>query len=215
MIKVCGMRDAENIREVENLGVDWIGLIFWPKTKRYVSTKPAYLPETAKRVGVFVDASTEDILWHVEAFGLDLIQLHGKESPEFTRECSMLCNPCNIIKAFSIGTAEDLNQTKAYEGIADYFLFDTKGKAVGGNGEKFDWSVLSGYEGATPFILSGGIGPQDYERVRLFQHPKCVGIDLNSRFETEPGYKDVNKLREFIKQIKYEQNQSSFCDSAR
>jgi len=207
MIKVCGMRDAENIREVESLGVDWIGLIFWPKTKRYVSAKPAYLPEKAKRVGVFVDASTEDILWHVETFGLDLIQLHGKESPEFVRKCSMLCSPCSLIKAFSIETAEDLNQTKAYEGVADYFLFDTKGKAVGGNGEKFDWTVLAGYKGDTPFILSGGIGPQDYDRVRLFQHPRCIGIDLNSRFETEPGYKDVNKLREFIKQIKYEQNQ--------
>ena len=107
-----------------------------------------------------------------------------------------------VIKAFNIATATDLEATKPYEGIVDYFLFDTKGKSIGGNGEKFDWSVLANYVGETPFLLSGGIGPDDAERVKAFHHPKCIGIDLNSRFETAPGLKDINKLKEFIKEIR-------------
>ena len=99
-------------------------------------------------------------------------------------------------------TEEDLEATKPYEGLVDYFLFDTKGKSVGGNGEKFDWTVLDAYQGDTPFLLSGGIGPDDAERVKAFHHPKCIGIDLNSRFETAPAIKDINKLKEFIKTVR-------------
>ena len=95
-----------------------------------------------------------------------------------------------------------MEKTKAYEGIADYFLFDTKGKIVGGNGEKFDWTVLTAYEGATPFLLSGGIGPDDVQKVKQFHHQKCIGIDLNSRFESAPGLKDIDQLQTFIKQIR-------------
>ena len=105
------------------------------------------------------------------------------------------------MKAFNIATAGDLLQTRAYEGSADYFLFDTKGKAVGGNGEKFDWSVLSAYSGQIPFLLSGGIGPDDAARVSAFRHPQCIGIDLNSRFETVPGLKDIKRLNTFIHQL--------------
>ena len=105
---------------------------------------------------------------------------------------------------FNIADPEDLNQTKAYEGIVDYFLFDTKGKVVGGNGEKFDWAVLSSYQGETPFLLSGGIGPDDAEAVNSFHHPRCIGIDLNSRFEQAPTFKDITKLRKFIKQLHHE-----------
>ena len=197
-IKVCGMRETENIREVAALGIDMMGFIFWPKSKRYVSEKPAYLPANCKRVGVFVDANMEDIQQHIQDYQLDIIQLHGHESPNSIREL----NGVGIIKAFNIATAEDLAQTKPYAGIVDYFLFDTKGKLVGGNGEQFDWSILEAYDGETPFLLSGGIGPDDAERIKVFHHERCIGIDLNSRFELAPALKDVTALKEFIKNIK-------------
>ena len=200
MIKVCGMRDAQNIRDVESLGVDWIGMIFWPKSKRYVAEVPSYLPGHLKKVGVFVDSTLDDILQHISDYQLDIIQLHGQESPDFAKALK----PHTIIKAFNIEKADDLLQTEKYEGIADYFLFDTKGKMVGGNGQKFDWSVLTAYQGKTPFLLSGGIGPEDAESVKSFHHPRCIGIDLNSRFESEPGFKDINQLKTFIKYIRYE-----------
>ena len=196
--KVCGMRDAQNIRDVEALGIDWIGMIFWPKSKRYVAEVPSYLPEHLKKVGVFVDSTLDDILHHISDYQLDIIQLHGQESPDFAKALK----PHTIIKAFNIEKADDLLQTEKYKGIADYFLFDTKGKMVGGNGQKFDWSVLTAYQGKTPFLLSGGIGPEDAESVRSFHHPRCIGIDLNSRFESEPGFKDINQLKTFINNIK-------------
>lgn len=200
MTKVCGMRDAQNIRDVESLGVDWIGMIFWPKSKRYVAEVPSYLPEHLKKVGVFVDSTLDDILQHISDYQLDIIQLHGQESPDFAKALK----PHTIIKAFNIEKADDLLQTEKYEGIADYFLFDTKGKMAGGNGQKFDWSVLTAYQGKTPFLLSGGIGPEDAESVRSFHHPRCIGIDLNSRFESEPGFKDINQLKTFINKLRYE-----------
>lgn len=200
IVKVCGMRDAANIRQLEALGIDWMGMIFWPKSKRYVSTPPVYLPQHVRKVGVFVDASLDAIRQHVEDYQLDIIQLHGQESPETLKALK----PLTLIKAFNIATPEDLQKTEPYEGLADYFLFDTKGKSVGGNGEKFDWSVLDNYQGETPFLLSGGIGPEDMQDVKTFHHPKCIGIDLNSRFETEPGLKDITKLKQFLEAIRYE-----------
>ena len=194
MIKVCGMREADNIREVEALGIDMMGFIFWPKSSRYVSQRPDYLPKRVKRVGVFVDEDLEQVKRLAEDYGLDYIQLHGQESPSYIFQLRGL----HVIKAFNISTAEDLLQTQPYEGLVDYFLFDAKGKSVGGNGEKFNWDVLDAYQGNTPFLLSGGIGPDDTERVNAFHHPKCIGIDLNSRFELSPGLKDVAKLKEFM-----------------
>lgn len=198
-VKVCGMRDAENIRKVEALGINMMGFIFYPKSSRYVSNRPAYLPQKCKRVGVFVDATIEDIRLHIVDYSLDIIQLHGHESTDFIRSLRSLCgDSITIIKAFNIATKEDLEATKPYEGLVDYFLFDTKGKSAGGNGEKFNWNVLSNYKDNTPFLLSGGIGPDDAGRAKVFQHPKCVGIDLNSRFEIEPGIKDITKLKTFL-----------------
>ncbi|MBQ9229791.1 MAG: phosphoribosylanthranilate isomerase [Prevotella sp.] len=205
IVKVCGMRDPENIRAVSELDIQWLGMIFWEKSSRYVSEKPSFLPTKQKRVGVFVDADIEDILGKVREYALDIIQLHGKESPAYIRRLRPLCDDrvAAIIKALNIATAEDLEQTKPYMDVVDYFLFDTKAKMVGGNGTKFDWSVLSEYNGTTPFILSGGIGPDDADKVKAFHHPQLAGIDLNSRFETAPGLKDIEKLKHFI----YEQNQ--------
>ena len=201
IIKVCGMRDGDNIREVEQLSIDWMGFIFYPKSSRYVSEVPAYLPTKCKRVGVFVDASTDEITKKIHDFSLDAIQLHGNEYPEQISHLLSLTSHLSIIKAFNIATAEDLKSTASYTGLADYFLFDTKGASVGGNGEKFDWSVLDSYEGETPFLLSGGIGPDDAARVSSFRHPKCAGIDLNSKFESSPAFKDVTTLSRFLNEI--------------
>ena len=192
------MREAENIREVEALGIDLMGFIFWPKSKRYVSEKPAYLPQKCKRVGVFVDEDIDQVKRIAEDFALDFIQLHGSESPAYIFQLGGL----HVIKAFNIATAEDLELTKPYDGLVDYFLFDTKATLPGGSGQQFDWNVLEAYNGATPFLLSGGIGPDDAERVKSYYHPKCVGIDLNSRFEIAPGLKDVNTMRSFIREIR-------------
>ena len=205
VIKVCGMREAENIREVEALGINWMGLIFWPKSSRYVSEMPDYLPQDVKRVGVFVDEDLDTVKKKADDYALDLIQLHGSESPDYVRalKTSSSINPLtsSIIKAFNIATSDDFEQTKDYEGLVDYFLFDTKGPSVGGNGVQFDWDVLKDYHGKTPFLLSGGIGPDDAERIHAFHHPQCIGIDLNSRFELSPGLKDIDKLKTFIQAL--------------
>ncbi len=206
IVKVCGMREAENIRAVEALGVDWMGFIFWEHSSRNVCQRPAYLPTRAKRVGVFVDAPLDVVCQHVEAFGLDVVQLHGSESPTYLRDLrNALAGDVLIVKAFSIATRDDLLQTSLYEGLADFFLFDTKAQLVGGNGRKFDWNVLAHYDGSTPFLLSGGIGPDDAARLSAFSHPRLAGIDLNSRFEISPALKNVELLKQFLYDI--QQNQ--------
>lgn len=197
------MRDPENIRKVEELAVDLMGFIFWHKSSRNVSEMPSYLPTRQKRVGVFVDADIKEVTEKAKEYALDLIQLHGKETPDYIQRLRSLCpqrgdRATAIIKALNIADTEDLAKTAQYEGIVDYFLFDTKSKLVGGNGTQFDWSVLQAYQGDTPFILSGGIGPDDAEKVKNFQHPMCAGIDLNSRFETAPALKDIQLLNHFI-----------------
>lgn len=215
LIKVCGMRDADNIRAVEALGIDWLGLIFWPRSSRYVAERPAYLPARCKRVGVFVDATVEDVVQHTEDYALDVVQLHGHESPDYIRALRAACSVDSgipaapaIVKAISVSTRADIATHRAYDGLVDYFLFDTKCKTVGGSGEQFDWTVLADYVGESPFLLSGGIGPDDAERVLAFRHPRCIGIDLNSRFEQAPALKNVNLLQSFINKIRHnEQNQ--------
>ena len=204
IVKVCGMRNPDNIRQVDTLQSDnLMGLIFWPHSKRFASEFPEYMPIHTKRVGVFVDEDIEQVKRIADDYALDLIQLHGHESPDY---CQQL-REWEIIKAFNIATPSDLESTKPYEGIADYFLFDTKGKSVGGNGEKFDWNVLNHYNGDTPFLLSGGIGPDDAERIKAlfaldgFPIDKCIGIDLNSGFETAPAMKDTALLRSFLSQL--------------
>jgi phosphoribosylanthranilate isomerase len=191
------MREAENIRAVEALGIDLMGFIFWPKSKRYVSERPAYLPTNCKRVGVFVDEDIEVVKKIAHDYALDYIQLHGHES---TAYCAQL-KGLKLIKAFNIATAKDFEQTKSYEKLVDYFLFDAKGKSVGGNGTKFEWSVLDNYHGPTPFILSGGIGPDDATSIRRFHHPQLAGIDLNSKFEDAPALKNIQKLKTFLEQL--------------
>ena len=203
LIKVCGMRHADNIRQVEALGPDWMGLIFWPRSSRYVDRRPDYLPTRARRVGVFVDQPADEIVRIARDYRLDAIQLHGHETPaDLNRLRADLGTAPVLIKAFSISTAADLERTGDYDGAADYLLFDTKTPLAGGSGRQFNWCVLDAYHGTTPFLLSGGIGPDDTGRLAAFHHPRCIGIDLNSRFELEPGLKDVEKLKTFIKKIR-------------
>ena len=192
------MREAENIREVEALGVDLMGFIFWPKSSRYVSERPDYLPTKCKRVGVFVDENIAQVKAIANEYSLDYIQLHGKENTDYVKTLEGY----HLIKAFNIATPEDFEACKAHEGLVDFFLFDTKGKSVGGNGEKFDWSILSAYQGNTPFLLSGGIGPDDAASVRAIHHPKFAGVDFNSRFELEPALKNVAKMKDFLEGLK-------------
>lgn len=211
------MRDADNIREISALGVDMIGLIFYPPSPRYVQQFssgagiiPDYAPDMGKtplRVGVFVDDMPQNIVTRVYNYKLDYIQLHGNEPRETLENLRATIDPdikpnIKIIKAISVSSAEDINKYKEYVGAADLFLFDTKCKTVGGSGEQFDWQVLQAYDGDVPFLLSGGIGPDDAERVRNFHHPKCIGIDLNSKFEMEPALKDVEKLKQFLVKVK-------------
>lgn len=211
------MRDADNIRDISALGVDMIGLIFYPPSPRYVQQFssgagiiPDYAPDMGKtplRVGVFVDEMPQNIVTRVYNYKLDYIQLHGNEPRETLENLRATIDPdikpkIKIIKAISVSSAEDIKKYKEYVGAADLFLFDTKCKTVGGSGEQFDWQVLQAYDGDVPFILSGGIGPDDAERVRNFHHPKCIGIDLNSKFEIEPALKNVEKLKQFLVKVK-------------
>lgn len=202
IVKVCGMRDGCNIREVEALGPDWMGFIFYPKSPRYVQDVPSYLPANAKRAGVFVDADLEFITQTAERFALDMVQLHGKESPDkIITLRSALPEGIRIIKAFNIAEREDLQQIKDYTEVADYFLFDTKASLAGGNSSKFNWELLDLYQGSTPFLLSGGIGPDDADAIRSFSHPMLYGVDLNSRFESSPAVKDIALLKRFFNQL--------------
>jgi phosphoribosylanthranilate isomerase len=200
IVKVCGMRDAENIREVEALGVDWMGFVFHRTSPRFVGELPDYLPQRAKRVGVFVDETEEQIMETVQLFRLNMVQLHGHETPDF---CSRIRSKgLKVIKAINVQNTFSTEEVSFYEGACDYFLFDTKTPLPGGSGQKFDWSSLSAYRGTTPFLLSGGISPDDADRVEAFVHERCIGIDLNSRFETSPAYKDIHLLQSFIDKIK-------------
>ena len=147
------------------------------------------------------------IVTRVYNYNLDYIQLHGNETRETIENLRATLDPdikpgIKIIKAISVSTAEDIQKYKEYVGAVDLFLFDTKCKTVGGSGEQFDWQVLEQYDGETPFLLSGGIGPDDTERVKSFHHPQCIGIDLNSKFEIEPALKDVEKLKDFLEKLR-------------
>lgn len=202
IIKVCGMREPDNIRAVEALGIDLMGFIFWRPSSRYVGEVPSYLPRNCRRAGVFVDAGLQDILTAVKDFRLDVLQLHGHESPEEIAALKERLPDVRIVKSLAVMEPGDLARTAAYEDVCDAFLFDTKGKLPGGNGRQFDWNVLRQYKGRLPFLLSGGIGPGDERRILEFDVPGCIGIDLNSRFETVPGRKDAEALKSFIETVR-------------
>ena len=213
------MRDPENVTQVSQLDIDLMGFIFYPKSSRYVQQVPMHagiIPDRADRnivsekrckyVGVFVGDMPQNIVTRVYNYHLDYVQLHGDESPVMIDNLKRTLVPdivpdIKIIKALSIREADDVKRWRQYDGHVDMFLFDTQCKTYGGSGEQFDWSILDSYDGKIPFLLSGGIGPDDAERIKAFHHPQCVGIDLNSKFEISPALKDVEKLRNFIKNL--------------
>lgn len=208
-IKVCGMRDAENIRAIDAIeAVDMIGLIFWPKSKRYVAQKPAYLPEHAMRVGVFVDADPEEVVAKVKEYDLGIVQMHGDENLAYVTALHKLLFEAGItkmpkiVKAIPVASRSSVLKAMMWDGYVDGILFETPTNGYGGSGVSFDWSLLSSYRARTPFFLTGGIGPQSLEALKEFSHPQWIGVDLNSRFETEPALKDVELVRQFVSELK-------------
>ena len=203
-IKICGMKFPENIHDVTGLKPDFMGFVFYPKSPRYAEPLDIKtlnsIPKTIKKIGVFVNESLENILTMVYKYKLDGVQMHGSENVE---DCRKLKNAGLIVlKAFPIAEAYNFKVTKNYEGACDYFLFDTKTETYGGSGVKFNWSILDEYKGETPFLISGGIAANDAEAILKIEHPKYVGIDLNSKFEVSPGLKNVELLKQFIAEIK-------------
>lgn len=191
------MRNFENISELVKIKPDFIGFIFYNKSKRFVeSFPPINFPKEIKKVGVFVNQNEDEILDKVHQYQLEFVQLHGDESSQF---CNKLVarKACKIIKAFSVDETFNFDETKSFEKACSYFLFDTKGENYGGNGVKFNWNILQNYKGTIPFLLSGGISENDVVEVNNINHIKFIGIDVNSGFEIEPALKNIEKLKEF------------------
>jgi len=199
------MRTPENISGVAFAFPDYLGFIFYPKSKRFVGMEPsqkimAIVPDSVKKVGVFVDEAPEKVLETVQNWNLDVVQLHGNETPEYCQQIQDL--GITIFKAFSVDDQFDFEILNAYSGVCDYFLFDTKSQLPGGTGQKFNWQLLENYKVDVPFFLSGGISPDDLDAVLNFRHPQLFGIDINSGFEISPGVKDKEKIEQFINEIR-------------
>ncbi len=204
-IKVCGMRDPENILGVIAALPDYMGFIFYPKSKRFVGVEPSVkvldmIPDSVRKVGVFVDETLDKVFEIIRSWQLNVVQLHGNESPQC---CQQFKNSgIAVFKAFSVDESFDFAALKAYSAVCDYFLFDTKGQLRGGTGQKFNWQLLENYKGDVPFFLSGGIGPEDIDAIRQFRHQQLYGIDINSGFEISAAMKDVEKVKGFIEKIR-------------
>lgn len=199
------MRQPDNIRGVLAAEPDFIGYIFYPKSKRYVGENPTMeifdlVPESTQKVAVFVNETAEQVQRICKQFAIAFAQLHGNESPEYCRQVTDA--GIRVIKAFAVDQNFDFKSLNAYQTEVDYFLFDTKGKLPGGTGLKFDWSVLENYQLSVPFLLSGGIGPDDEAALNAFAHEQLVGLDINSGFELEPALKDEQKVQAFVRAIR-------------
>jgi phosphoribosylanthranilate isomerase len=205
-LKICGMKYPDNILEVGSLLPDYMGFIFWEKSARYFDGALPNLPQSIKKTGVFVNASQEDILAKVSQYDLQAVQLHGHESVAFCKELKdTLAKSIEIIKVFSVDSTFDFDELKPFESVCDYFLFDTKGKLPGGNGTTFDWKVLEKYPSHKPFFLSGGIGLDEIDLVKqiLKTDLPIYAIDVNSKFEIEPGLKNTKLLASFKQKINF------------
>ena len=205
-IKVCGITTVPQLVQLQEMEVDYSGLIFYPGSKRYahekLKSKRAEIKELhINKAGVFVNAGMDFLKSCISDYGLSAVQLHGDETPEY---CEALKGEVEVIKVFRIGDMTfDLDeQVKPFLNSCQYFLFDTDTAAYGGSGKRFNWSVLQNATIGKPFFLSGGIGPDDLEAVQQFSHPFLYAVDLNSRFETEPGVKDMERVKNFVNNLK-------------
>ncbi len=204
-VKVCGITSFEQLQELESLAIDFAGLIFYEDSKRFVGNKlsnqqSAIRNLEIKKVGVFVNAEKAAIKAAVDNFGLSYVQLHGNESPEFCKEIRQFIP---VMKAIQVDLDSRLDeQLEPYQDACDYFLFDTASKQYGGSGIQFDWELLTSVRSNKPFFLSGGIGPKDIEKIKTFRHPDLFAVDVNSRFETSPGIKDMQLVKTFVQEIK-------------
>jgi phosphoribosylanthranilate isomerase len=208
-VKVCGMTQLEQVRQLDEMGVDFAGFIFYHKSPRFVGR---HLPgEKLKKeklrlgkVGVFVNAAYEEMMKSVDEYGLDMVQLHGDETPRF---CERVANYINVIKVFRLGDNDPIEWLiKPFEDSCDMFLFDTEGAGYGGTGKKFNWDVLKNKSINKLFFLSGGIEPGDTEKLKSFAAEpvakKMFSIDINSKFEISSGVKDLKKVKEFVEKLK-------------
>lgn len=200
-IKICGLREPANLAAVAGLRPDFIGLVFHPASARYVgaglgAAAVRARPAGVQAVGVFVDADLPTLLVATAHYGLDYAQLHGHETAAFCQAAQQA--GLRVIKAFAVGEEFDFDALADYAPHCVAFLFDTKGPLPGGNGQPFDWRVLAGYHGSTPFFLSGGLGPENLAELRAFRHPQLAGLDFNSRLETAPGLKDLAATRQLL-----------------
>src|SRR5690625_2757352 len=198
-VKVCGMRDPDNVKALGSVGPDYIGFIFYEGTKRCVDSKNPIRVEQIEPVGVFVNADAGFIEEMIGSWKLGHVQLHGDEPPEFCASIREM--GVKVIKAFAIDRYFDFSKTDPYLGVTDFFLFDTKGETYGGTGIVFDWTILKKYKGDRPFFLSGGIHPGMVEAVKSFDHPMLHAIDINSGFEDQPGMKNIRKIENFLHEI--------------
>jgi phosphoribosylanthranilate isomerase len=208
-IKVCGITQFKQLSQLEGLDIDFAGLIFYKDSPRYMKDKisPKEIRDAdfdIRKVGVFVNAGYDDIMPLVEAYELDAVQLHGDETPAL---CKKLSNETEVIKAFRLGAEKDLDIDKLvrpYDDGTDYYLFDTAGpkETFGGTGMHFDWNKLNQAKIEKPFFLSGGIGPEDTEKLRVFDHPDFYAVDINSKFEKSPGIKDMAAVLQFKQALK-------------
>jgi phosphoribosylanthranilate isomerase len=203
-IKICGMKEPGNIREISGLNPDYMGFIFYPGSKRYAGNLPpealVNLADTVDKVAVFVNAPREEIISTCRAYSIRILQLHGDEPPAYCR--SFMEEGFRVIKAFRIGRSMDVGGMERYAKSADMFLLDTSAEGFGGTGKKFDWQHLARYHSPVPFFLSGGIDPGDAGRIMEMDIPQLHGVDLNSRFEIRPGVKNKNDLETFIRRIR-------------
>lgn len=230
LLKVCGMKYKDNIEAVANLQPDYLGFIFYEKSDRHFDGIIPKLPQSIKKVGVFVNEDLEVVVEKIKQFDLQAVQLHGKESPEYCLNLKLHYENINdkvnssketdchdfpkksrndgtleVIKVFSIKDEFNFKELQPYEAVCDYFLFDTKGKLPGGNGFTFNWDVLKTYPSTKPYFLSGGIGLNEIEKIRAFKassaSKQCYAIDVNSKFEIEAGLKNAEDLEQFMTEI--------------
>ncbi len=201
-IKVCGMRQVNNIQQLMQLPINYIGFIFYPPSKRCIKNldKSVLLsiPASIKKVGVFVNPDLKTIINKIENFNLDVLQLHGEEKPDFIEEIKQLYPNIEIIKSFLIDNKKDFDQISDYKEIVNYLLFDTKTSQYGGSGKRFNWKILETYQEDIPFFLSGGIGLEHIKELKKMKHPQLFAFDINSKFEITPALKAVDKVEKFI-----------------